>query len=270
LEKVILKNYPSNNKMVDKLLIFDLTGKFACWKKFYSNSSSFTYEIPSRTAIIGILASILEKPRDSYYEVFSSENCKISLSLKSDIKKKFYCMNYFMKPNKREYTQVRLEILTPKEDLRENTIRYRVFVWLKDKKLFGELVERVKEKNYGFGIYLGQRQFKGEVEYIDSINKEKIKRINDANEINSIVNLNNISDKERIGGSNYSIDTFPIDFKFCGKDEELNKNILNREIQKTGKIVYQLTPDPLIIKSNLNNVFEVEYKENKENICFYE
>jgi CRISPR-associated protein Cas5h len=254
--------------MIDKLLIFDLTGKFACWKKFYSNSSSFTYEIPSRTAIIGILASILEKSRDSYYETFSTENCNISLSVESKLKKKFYCMNYFKKPNERNYTQVRLEVLTP-QNIQEEVIRYRIYISLTDKNLFEDLINRVKHKQFGFGIYLGQRQFRGDIEFVDLIENDNLRIVENIKEINSITNLDNLENKEDLENSDYIIETMPIDFKFCGKNEELNTNILNREIEKTGRIIFTTNFNKLKVKSFFKKALEIKYKDNKENICFY-
>lgn len=252
--------------MVDKLLIFDLTGKFACWKKFYSNSSSFTYEVPSRTAIIGILASILEKPRDSYYEDFSSENCNISLSIKSNLKKKFYCMNYFKNPNKRDYTQVRLELLTP-ENIREGIIKYRIYVSLKDNVLFEELINRIKQKNYGFGIYFGQRQFRGDIEFVDLIGGDKIKIVKNINEIDSISNLENVEKKDKnLGNSDYIIEVMPLDFKFCGKPNERNTNILNREIRKTGRIIFSKI-NKLKMDSVFKEALKIKYEDHQEDIC---
>lgn len=261
--------------MINRLLIFDLTGKFACWKKFYSNSSSLTYEIPPRTSIIGILASILELPRDSYYEKFSSENCNISLAIKSKLKKKFYCMNYFKKPNQRDYTQVRLEVLTPK-NIQEEVIKYRIYVYLNDDNLFDKLVRKIKERSLGFGIYLGQRQFRGDVEYIDDLNLNKLKNgnklkiVENVCEINSVVNLKNLKNKEEIENTDYVVETVPIDFNFCGTKKELNTNITNREIQKTGRVTYTTELKPLRTKSHFKKALEILYKGEKETICFYE
>ncbi|KPA09783.1 CRISPR-associated protein Cas5 domain protein, partial [Candidatus Magnetomorum sp. HK-1] len=38
-----------------KILSFRLNGRFAHFRKFYTNSSSLSYFVPPRTAIIGML-----------------------------------------------------------------------------------------------------------------------------------------------------------------------------------------------------------------------
>ncbi len=265
--QVILKNYPSDNKMIDRLLIFDLTGKFACWKKFYSNSSSFTYEIPTRTQLMGILASILEMPKDSYYKKLSSENCKISLSLKSNLKRKFHCLNYFMEPNKRKYTQVRLEILSPVNFL-DGQIIYRIYVYIKDKNLFDILINKIKNKSLGYGISLGQQQFKGDVEFVEVA--KNVKLIDNCKKINSICNLRNIQGENRIQNDKIITEKMPMDFVFVGKPEEENTNILNRELSKMGNIVYSKNLNYFEIPTNFKKALEINYKGLSEKLCFYE
>ena len=49
------------------LLVFDISGKFAHFRKYYTNSSSLTYLVPPRTSIYGLIAGILGLERDSYY-----------------------------------------------------------------------------------------------------------------------------------------------------------------------------------------------------------
>lgn len=263
--------------MIDKILVFDLKGKFACWKKFYSNSSSFTYDIPTRTNLIGILASILELPRDSYYESLHSDNCKLSLQIKTEFKKQFHCINYFKKPNERSYTQVRLEILQP-INIQNDLIVYRIYVWIKDSKMFEELISRIKDNNQGFGIYLGQRQFRGYAEFVDLTRDVEPK--NNSQEIESITNIKNVNDEEDIilDDANLCIERMPLDFEFAEKDKagnidtaKLNSNYLNRELLNIGRIAYQKKPSLKIqSKSPFKSIFQINCNGQKQNIAFYE
>jgi CRISPR-associated protein Cas5h len=66
---------------IDKLLIFEIGGKFAQFKKFYTNSSSLTYPIPPRTVLMGMVASILEENRDEYYNWLSPSNSKFGIKI---------------------------------------------------------------------------------------------------------------------------------------------------------------------------------------------
>lgn len=153
---------------ISKLLTFQLTGKLAHFKKYYSNISSLTYEVPPRTVITGILASILEMPRDSYYEIFSPEKSKISVQLLSPIRKQITCMNYVKKEG--GVTQVRLELLLPRLD----RLRYQLYFWHSDPGLIESLFEHCKNHRLGYGVYLGQRAFRGYTENAEILNATDI------------------------------------------------------------------------------------------------
>lgn len=62
-----------------KFLVFDLKGKFAHFRKFYTNSSLLSYLVPPRTVIEGVVAAILGFERDSYYEELLAENLLIAV-----------------------------------------------------------------------------------------------------------------------------------------------------------------------------------------------
>jgi len=116
-----------------QIVVFDLIGKIAHFRKYYTNSSSLTYAFPPRTTITGIIAGILGFERDSYYEKFSIQNTKISVSLKSPVRTLMETVNYVWaeKPSDLnlsagKHTQIPVEIIVPKEW--NDNIRYRIFL----------------------------------------------------------------------------------------------------------------------------------------------
>jgi len=145
----------------DKILVFNISGKFAHFRKFYTNSSSLTYIIPPRTVVMGILGSILEKSRDEYYTLFSPDKCKLSVSLKSKVKKHFESLNYL---HKNAHTQIPLELLVPLN--KNDSLRYNIYVYHKNNHIIEELKTRIENNITGYGIYLGQRQFRA---YFDGL-----------------------------------------------------------------------------------------------------
>ena len=83
-----------NNTNSLSVIAFDIKGKMAHFRKYYSNSSCLSYFIPPRTTIIGIIAGLLGRPRDEYYEEFSLEQCNIGIAVLSSLKKIIYKVNY--------------------------------------------------------------------------------------------------------------------------------------------------------------------------------
>jgi len=163
------------NTEISKVLSFRLSGRFAHFRKFYTNASSLSYLIPPRTVIVGMLASVLEYGRDSYYDVFAPERFGISVSVTPGtiIRKQMQSMNYLHdsyykilaggsgKP-KGFHSQCKLELLMPEKD----RISYALYAGARDEdglKILGEAESKIRRGELGFGIYLGQRQFRAEV-----------------------------------------------------------------------------------------------------------
>ena len=53
-------------KEISKILIFDIKGPMAHFRKFYTNSSSLSYLFPPRTVVAGIIAGILGLPSERF------------------------------------------------------------------------------------------------------------------------------------------------------------------------------------------------------------
>ncbi|MBU0711191.1 CRISPR-associated protein Cas5 [bacterium] len=180
---------------MDRIIFFKLCGKFAHFRKFYTNSSSLSYLVPPRTVVIGLLASILKIPRDEYYEIFSEDRCKISVSVSPgiEIRKQTQSMNYFhtkyfdliAKGNPKglaQHSQCKLELLMASEN---GYIEYCIYIgYCSDNDTLLNLEQHLAESDFGYGLYMGQRQFRGfigdfriitdfkflpESEYLDSI-----------------------------------------------------------------------------------------------------
>jgi CRISPR-associated protein Cas5h len=80
--------------MIMDIIIFEISGKFAHFRKFYTNSSSLSYSVPSRTTVEGIIAAILGLERDTYYEKLSLDNCKIAIEKVNKTRKINQSLNY--------------------------------------------------------------------------------------------------------------------------------------------------------------------------------
>lgn len=186
------------NQNILKLLSFQISGQFAHFRKFYTNASSLSYLIPPRTAIIGMLASVLRYKRDSYYEVFCPEKFRISAAVTpgTQIKKKMQSLNYlhpdyfqFLRRGtgkaKGMHAQCKLELLIPES----KTINYTIYVGVvagDSKKLLDDLEARIRQRDFGYGVYLGQRQFRADIDHIQSYPKEVIRFIESAEYTDSL------------------------------------------------------------------------------------
>ncbi len=156
-----------------ELIIFDLVGYFAHFRRFYSTTSSLSYAFPPRTTISGIIAAILGMERDSYYEIFSTKRARIAVRLMTPVRRITQTLNYlhtkkegnlFMKYwGMHEPAQIPTEILAT-EDL--SPLRYRIY--FNHDELNDRLREKLERGKAHYPIYLGSAFNPGYVDYVGS------------------------------------------------------------------------------------------------------
>lgn len=174
------------SKKILKLLSFRVSGQYAHFRKFYTNSSSLSYLVPPRTVIIGMLASILGYARDSYYELFNPQKIKISVNVTPGtiIKKKINSLNYLSHKyhnflckgsgdNKNMHSQCKLELLLSGSRKIDYTI-YVGAIELDSLPIIDQLETKISNQDFGFGVYLGQRQFRADIDNLETFGEQDI------------------------------------------------------------------------------------------------
>lgn len=167
----------NDSVLIDKLLSFEIWGDYAHFRRPYSTTSPLTYPIPTKTSIIGLMASILGRERDSYYEEFSPLNSRVGIQILSpvrkfslgvnlvDTKKGFFLWDITENPR----TQILFEIL--------KDVYYRIYVWIKSDDIYASLKQNLESHTTIYTPYLGKAQFlanfKFVKEYIDGNIKKK-------------------------------------------------------------------------------------------------
>ncbi|MBM4404431.1 MAG: hypothetical protein FJ042_08675 [Candidatus Cloacimonetes bacterium] len=175
------------NQNFDTILELDLSGELA----------HFRYTIPPRTAICGLVASILMLPRDSYYQTLSSNNLGIGICVptKSVFRKQFFTLNYVgnekVISDVSEHKQCRLELLMPAPGQRLHWTVYLGYKLCVD-PILDSLEERIKSQNLGFDVYLGQRQLRAEIDLLRKYGKEEFSRIDCSDYLDSVISRDRI------------------------------------------------------------------------------
>lgn len=237
------------------LLILKLKGKFAHFRKFYTNSSSLSYTVPPRTTIIGLIAAILGYERDSYYEIFSKDNLKVSIKKDNPIRKIMQSVNYIKATSPKsifepkEHTQIPLEILTG-----DDGVKYTIYISGSDKSLMDELEYRVKNNKYVYSPYFGAAPFNCIFEFCERIDAEP-KKSEELVKISTLINSKYIVEG--------SIDIFENDNLKLLKERMPVEFLKDRDIGSMASYIYDENGHPLKVK--LNTEF-VRLKD--ENIVF--
>ena len=186
------------NHDILKILSFRISGRFAHFRKFYTNSSSLSYIIPPRTAITGMLASILRSKRDEYYDIFDPRLFKIGVSVcpGSNIKKQMQSVNYLHDTYykllasgsgkaKAIHSPCKFELLMSTK----KPIGYIIYVGATDEKAkstFEEIKRKIENGDLGYGVYLGQRQFRADVDQLKTYDGSEISYLESSDYVDTL------------------------------------------------------------------------------------
>jgi len=142
--------------MTKDVVVFDVWGDYAYFRRGYTTTSTISYPFPSRTTIAGFISGILGYPRDSYYELFNEENSSVGLKIINPIKKTRLNLNYIntkLSMHLFEINSSGKRTQVPAEFLKD--VKYRFYISLDDKEIMTKLYEFIKEHKSVYTPYLG-------------------------------------------------------------------------------------------------------------------
>ncbi|GMO01604.1 type I-B CRISPR-associated protein Cas5b [Parageobacillus thermoglucosidasius] len=242
-----------------KMLIFDLIGKIGHFRKIDTNSSSLSYAFPPRTTIVGMIAGILGMERDSYYEVFSPDQCQIAISVRTPIRKVMQTVNYMFVKSKAHlnnsggHTQIPLEFVLPGGE--EANLRYRIYFSHSDRSVYESVKERIQSGRYVYPPYLGLSELLGQLQWVAEA-EGMLKESNDLVPIHSVVRIPDLRER--------SIQ-FSRDTRFL--KEFMTRQFTNeRMIQETDYYLFEQSRQLIAVPAV--PYVAVAYGEAKENILW--
>ncbi|WP_329955896.1 type I-B CRISPR-associated protein Cas5b [Calidifontibacillus erzurumensis] len=225
------------------ILVFDVVGAMAHFRRFDTNSSSLTYSFPPRTVISGVIAGILGFKRDSYYDLFQPELADIGLSVCTPPRKIMQTINYMFVKNKSDlnnskgHTQIPVEFLLSDVDSNGNypPLRFRIFFRHEDEELMKEVKERVIKSEYIYPPYLGLSELLAKLEWVEEVPASNIEKIetDDVEMIHTVCNMNFIKERSIQFINNNSI---PLVYR---KEKMARSFNADRTIKETASYLYE-------------------------------
>lgn len=150
------------------VLVFDIWGDFAHFKRFYTTSSPLTFSFPPPPTVKGILGAIIGCDKEEYLKVFSRDKCSISIQILNSIKKIRLGLNYintkgnYWRPVKKGDHEARTQI--PSEFIKNPA--YRIYVSHRDPNVFNKLVDNIKMHKTFFTLSLGLSELLCDFRYV--------------------------------------------------------------------------------------------------------
>lgn len=248
------------------LIIFDLTGAFAMFRKFYTNSSSLSYPFPPRTTIAGLIAGLLGYERDSYSEDLGPERCDIAVSVRVPVRRVMQTVNYVMTEarssvwtrNAGGFDGSAGGIQTPVEwvfpMLGEPRLRYRIFVHHRDPEFAEHLSGTLRDGSYVYPPYLGMSECLGQVEHVATLGDWELSVKDGEVPLSTAVPSEAIAGSPRLEAGTQIV-----------KERTAFALGADRKLLSIGDVLYERNCNPITAKIG-RPVFEAVYESDGENI----
>ncbi|NPU87544.1 type I-B CRISPR-associated protein Cas5b [Methanothrix sp.] len=169
--------------MQDSVLVFDVWGDYAHFRKIYTTTSPLTYSFPPRTAIAGIVGAIAGLSKEEYFRYFFRDNASIGCRILEPVKKVRIGENLIdTKKNMHRIhnrTQVRFEFLKDPS--------YRIYLRHSDDRFFRDLREMLEEHRCVYTPCLGLSQLVCNFKFVGEMGMRRCG--DELQEINSVVPL---------------------------------------------------------------------------------
>lgn len=159
-------------------LVFDLQGDFAHFRKYYTTTSSLTFLVPPRTAVIGLVGAMLGLPKERCAESFLLSECKVGIQILRPLRKSVLKENWRAGPARLSKQTLSINEMqdisrTPIELVKEP--HYRVFFYHSRKRLWENLLEVMDERKAIYTPYLGLSEFLAEVQFVGVYRTEDLR-----------------------------------------------------------------------------------------------
>lgn len=154
-----------------KVLVFDIWGEYAHFKKIYATTSALTYAIPPKPSVYGYLGAILglEKTDNAYLTSFSDKMCRVGISITKPLSFLRLGINLKAELGRKK------EGDPPKPTMMEfvNKPRYRLYVSHDDTNIFETLSEAVKNHSCFYTPTLGLACLLSNFEFVGVFDTDK-------------------------------------------------------------------------------------------------
>ncbi len=252
-----------------KVLSFDLKGKFAHFRKFYANNTALSYSAPPRTTIMGMLAAIIGRSRDTYYEELASSRIMISVQLLTPIKKSFHRLNFLSIKGSSDFRGANGRIQTPFEvitgqNLGQDDLAYRIFIAspVEQSDTFDNLLLKIESKHLTYNITLGTANFLASIVNVRVWNGVEKKASEEIIRFSSIINVGSIDELVFNDSDSRKLlleeEIMPSDFK----------ENHNREVVKMNRVIYSTTGSSFMAKIS-GSCYQLQYENEVINIQFF-
>ena len=216
-----------------RVIVFDLWGEFAHFRRFFTTSSPLTFSFPPPPTIRGIIGAILGFSKETYIE--KTNSLKIGISLLSPVKKFRFGLNFiFTKGSggKFEPTLFRDKKGDVEKTLRTQVLTeflkdpaYRIFVSGKD-EILDNLLSYLPYHKTEYTLSLGLSECLADFKFVGEFEAETL---SESSFVDTVISVENIKDLALLPNLKIAKERIPI---------LMNKN---RKVLKYEDVVFEVS-----------------------------
>jgi len=233
---------------MSKVLVFDIWGDLAHFKKPYTTTSPLSFAFPPRPTVAGIISAIIGLGKEEYADYFLRKDADIGLRFLAPVKKMRISQNLIDTKKARLFSRIRQRTQIRIEYIKDPA--YRVYFQHKDADLFERLRDYLANHECVYSVSLGLSELLANFQYIGEFGlKRQTSRSPEL--IHSIVPEHAAGEFEFETGKEYFSATIPL---------EMNKK---RIVTRFGTVFYERNGKPMLVKTD-----SYHQVANGENILF--
>jgi CRISPR-associated protein Cas5h len=180
-----------------KVLVFDVWGDLAHFKKFYTTSSPLSLSFPSPPTIAGMLGALVgaEKSSNDYLRKFMNDFCRLSIQIMTPIQKIRFGINLLETKGTNMKRPMSDRNLAPRTLIRTEFVRfprYRIYFFHKDERIYFQVKNKLIEHRTFFTLSLGLSELIANFKFVGEFDFEDRTFSDDAVEISSPILVSNL------------------------------------------------------------------------------
>lgn len=249
-------------KMINKVLVFDIWANHAHFRRFYTTTSPLTFPVPPRTALCGLIAAIigLKKEDNEYLRHFTLDKAFIGLKILNPIKKTIIAENLI---HTKEAKGVGMNLITKRTQINFEFIKepkYRIYFYHTESYIYEKAEKMLKEHKTVYTPCLGLSENIANFEFVGEYNVETYTEPDEYVQIHSIIPVEKISESKGImfeTGEYFSV-RVPVELD------------TDRIVSKYSELLFERNGQPITVKL-LEPYYVISYSNGaKEKIVFIE
>jgi len=238
-----------------KILVFDVYGDYAHFRKYYTTTSPLTFSFPPPPTIAGILGAIYGVPKNENLKIFGYDNCEVALQILNSVKKVRMGINLINTKDNKYFLLLKAKNHEPRTQIRTEFVKspkYRIYVRHKDEKVLNGLAEFIKMHKSFYTVSLGLSELLANFNFVGLYNYTEIK--NFEGYINTVIPFS------KLVGNGIIIEP---DKKYFKEKIPVKMNT-DRVVEAYDDVVYEV--DGKLIKANIELAYCLE---NGEHLAFF-